>query len=441
MSSKLPFATYLYFLAQSINLTTAVMSVAMAAIVGASLTPSLWLSTVPYGFQFLCVMLMTVPASRLMKRIGRKPAFLLAALPLALSGAAGYLAVDRSSFALLIVAHALLGSYIAFANFNRFAATDGLDAQLKPRAISLVVAGGVLAALAGPLLADRLKDVAGYAPFALCYAAFTGLALLSFLVHLAVREAPGAARLPAAGGGHGGTDGHDGAGGQAGANGHEGANGYSGADGHAGAAWRAVRRSPALGAAIAVGALGYGIMNLLMVQASLHMAGLHMHFSAVGTAIQWHVVAMFAPSFFTGAIIGRLGLRAVIAGGILLLIAASVLNLLSDGYAMLVTSLVVLGLGWNFTYVGGSALLARVLGEQPHAIEVQGLNDLGLSVMATAGAFLPALLLQGLGWAGTNLACIGLCLALLACVHRSLKRNPAMAPISWNAGSDPGVSP
>lgn len=409
MRSKLPFATYLYFLAQSINLTTAVMSVAMAAIVGASLTPSLWLSTVPYGFQFLFVMLMTVPASRLMKRIGRKRAFLLAAFPLALSGVSGYLAVDRGSFALLIVAHALLGSYIAFANFNRFAATDGLDARLKPRAISLVVAGGVLAALTGPLLADRLKDAAGFAPFALCYAAFTGLALLSFLVHLAVREAPGTARPPAAG------DGHTAAGGQA------------------GAAWHAVRRTPALAAAIAVGALGYGIMNLLMVQASLHMAGLHMHFSAVGTAIQWHVVAMFAPSFFTGAIIGRLGLRAVIAGGIALLIAASVLNLLSDDYVMLVASLVVLGLGWNFTYVGGSALLARVLGEQPHAIEVQGLNDLGLSVMATAGAFLPALLLQGLGWAGTNLACIGLCLALLACVHRSLRNHPA-------AGAGPAVA-
>ncbi|MGB3424854.1 MAG: MFS transporter [Castellaniella sp.] len=395
MTPMLPFRTYLYFLAQSINLTTAVMSVAMAAIVGASLTPSLWLSTVPYGFQFLFVMLMTVPASRLMKRIGRKPAFLLATLPLALSGVTGYLAVGRASFALLIVSHALLGTYIAFANFNRFAATDGLDAQIKPKAISLVVAGGVLAALTGPLLADRLKDAAGYAPFALCYAAFIGLALLSFLVHLSVKESPDAARPQAA------------------------------VAGHAGAAWDVIRRTPALAAAIAVGALGYGIMNLLMIQASLHMAGLHMHFSDVGTAIQWHVVAMFAPSFFTGAIIGRLGLRTVIAGGILLLIAASILNLLSNDYFMLVASLVVLGLGWNFTYVGGSALLARILGEQPHAIEVQGLNDLGLSVMATAGAFLPALLLQGLGWTGTNLACIMLCLALLLYVHRCLKNHPA----------------
>src|SRR5690606_3410009 len=386
MTSKLPFATYLYFLAQSINLTTAVMSVAMAAIVGASLTPSLWLSTVPYGFQFLLVMLMTVPASRLMSRIGRKPAFLLAAIPLALAGVAGYLAVEQESFALLIVSHALLGTYIAFANFNRFAATDGLDAQIKPRAISLVVAGGVLAALTGPLLADSLKDAAGHAPFALCYAAFTGLALLSFLVHLAVREAPGTGSQAVRGG-------------------------------HAGAAWGIVRRTPALAAAIAVGALGYGIMNLLMIQASLHMAGLHMHFSAVGTAIQWHVVAMFAPSFFTGSIIGRLGLRTVVSGGIALLATASILNLVSSDYVMLVASLVVLGLGWNFTYVGGSALLARILGDQPHAIEVQGLNDLGLSVMATAGAFLPALLLQGLGWTGTNLACIGLCLALLAYVH------------------------
>ena len=394
MTSKLPFATYLYFLAQSINLTTAVMSVAMAAIVGASLTPSLWLSTVPYGFQFLLVMLMTVPASRLMSRIGRKPAFLLAAIPLALAGIAGYLAVEQESFALLIVSHALLGTYIAFANFNRFAATDGLDAQLKPRAISLVVAGGVLAALTGPLLADSLKDAAGHAPFALCYAAFTGLALLSFLVHLAVREAPGTGSQAVRGG-------------------------------HAGAAWGIVRRTPALAAAIAVGALGYGIMNLLMIQASLHMAGLHMHFSAVGTAIQWHVVAMFAPSFFTGSIIGRLGLRTVVSGGIALLATASILNLVSSDYVMLVASLVVLGLGWNFTYVGGSALLARILGDQPHAIEVQGLNDLGLSVMATAGAFLPALLLQGLGWTGTNLACIGLCLALLAYVHRCLRHHPA----------------
>ncbi|MGB7484108.1 MFS transporter [Castellaniella ginsengisoli] len=403
MSPKLPFRTYLYFLAQSINLTAAVMSVAMAAIVGATLTPSLWLSTVPYGVQFLFMMLMTVPASRLMQRIGRKPAFLLATIPLALSGAAGFLAIGRSSFALLIASHALLGTYIAFANFNRFAATDGLDAQLKPRAISLVVAGGVLAALTGPLLADRLKDAAGFAPFALCYAALTGLALLSFLVHLAVREAPEAAPPQAAGRRNTGT------------------------------AWGIVRRTPALGAAIAVGALGYGIMNLLMVQASLHMAGLHMHFSAVGTAIQWHVVAMFAPSFFTGVIIGRLGLRAVISGGVVLLIAASALNLLSDDYLMLVASLVVLGLGWNFTYVGGSALLARVLGDQPHTIEAQGLNDLGLSVMATAGAFLPALLLQGLGWAGTNLACIGLCLALLIYIHRCLKHLPA-------AGADPAAA-
>ncbi|WP_368641529.1 MFS transporter [Castellaniella ginsengisoli] len=131
------------------------------------------------------------------------------------------------------------------------------------------------------------------------------------------------------------------------------------------------------------------------------------------------------PSFFTGAIIGRLGLRTVVSGGIGLLAASSILNLVSSDYVMLVASLVVLGLGWNFTDVGGSALLARILGDQPHAIEMQGLNDLGLSVMATAGAFLPALLLQGLGWAGTNLACIGLCLALLAYVHRCLRHHPA----------------
>jgi len=150
MSMRLPAKTWFYFLAQSINLTTAVMSVSMAALVGASLAPTPGLSTVPYGFQFLFVMLVTWPAARLMARIGRKKSFLCATIPLAFSGIAGYLAIKQQLFILLIVSHSLLGIYIAFANFNRFAATDHIDDHLKSRAISLVVAGGVIAAITGP---------------------------------------------------------------------------------------------------------------------------------------------------------------------------------------------------------------------------------------------------------------------------------------------------
>ncbi|WP_122686071.1 MFS transporter, partial [Pseudomonas viridiflava] len=143
-----------YFAAQSINLTTAVMSVTMAAIVGSLLAPTLILSTVPYGFQFLFVLVATYPASWLMSRLGRKRCFLLSTIPFALSGIAGFCGVQANSFFLLIISHSALGIYIAVANFNRFAATDNLDQKLKPRALSLVVAGGVIAAVAGPALTE-----------------------------------------------------------------------------------------------------------------------------------------------------------------------------------------------------------------------------------------------------------------------------------------------
>lgn len=181
MSSTLPRRTYLYFTAQSINLTTAVMSVTMAAIVGAALAPAATWSTVPYGFQFLCLMLATYPVSRLMSRIGRKRAFMLGSIPLAVSGICGYLAVQYQHFPTLVISHSALGIYIAFANFNRFAATDNLAQDLKPKALSLVVAGGVIAAVVGPALAEWLRDIGGYPLFSLCYAAFVGLAVMSLL--------------------------------------------------------------------------------------------------------------------------------------------------------------------------------------------------------------------------------------------------------------------
>src|SRR5690606_11786962 len=157
-ATHLPDRTYLYFLAQPITLTTAVMSVPIAALVGVSLAPEPWLSTVPYGFQFLFVMLFTLPASRLMAAISRKKSFLLASLPLAVSGVVGYWAIEMKQFSWLVASHAMLGIYIAFANFNRFAATDGLNNRLKPRTISLVVAGGGVAAVSRAMLIRGLKS-------------------------------------------------------------------------------------------------------------------------------------------------------------------------------------------------------------------------------------------------------------------------------------------
>lgn len=390
MTTKLPRRTYLYFTAQSINLTTAVMSVTMAAIVGSALAPTATWSTVPYGFQFLFLMLATYPASQLMSRIGRKKSFLLGAIPLVVSGITGYWAVDQKNFFMLVVSHSALGVYIAFANFNRFAATDNLDQKLKSKAISLVVAGGVIAAVVGPALTEVLRDLGGYQTFSLCYAAFVGLAALSALIAVFL---PNDSASPAV---------------------RQGIK-------------HAAREEPApiscaIAISMAVAALGYGIMNLLMIQASMHMKHMHEGFSDIRLAIQWHVIAMFAPSFFTGAIIQKLGIKTTICSGLIMLIACAAINVISSSYAVMTLSLIILGFGWNLTYVGGGALLAQSLANSPGAFKMQGKNDLAIAICATLGAFSPALLLSSVGWGGTNIICMMLSTALLIATFVLLSR-------------------
>jgi len=301
---------------------------------------SLVLTAIVIGFamtaMYLVVMLATLPVARLMRRHGRKRIFLAATLPLALAGITGYLAVQDRSFGLLIVSHALLGLYIAVANFSRFAATDGLSTSLKPRAMSLVIAGGVVAAFTGPSLVNSLREWAGIQDFALCYAAFAGLAVLHALTILPIRTRDDDTRQPVP----------------------------SGAQPHAAVphpvaanAWQLVLHDRPLVAAMLSAAVGYGLMNLLMIQSSMNMTQLCMAFSDVNRAIQWHVLAMFLPSFVTGSIIQRVGTHAVIVAGFILIGISAAFNMGNDGYALLSTSLILLGLGWNFTYIGSSAML------------------------------------------------------------------------------------
>ena len=123
-------------------------------------------------------------------------------------------------------------------------------------------------------------------------------------------------------------------------------------------------------AAMLSAAVGYGLMNLLMIQSSMNMTQLCMAFSDVNRAIQWHVLAMFLPSFVTGSIIQRVGTHAVIVAGFILIGISAAFNMGNDGYALLSTSLILLGLGWNFTYIGGSAMLNERLDQlraQPSA--------------------------------------------------------------------------
>ncbi|ODS22326.1 hypothetical protein AB835_14820 [Candidatus Endobugula sertula] len=387
----MPLSVYLYSFCQAINLTSAVISVAVAATVGNILAPNELWATIPYGMQFFLLLLSTYPAALLMKRFGRKAGFSVGCSILMLSGIVGYLAIQHESFMLLVISHSLLGCFTAFANFYRFAATDNLPKGKRSKALSLVIAGGVLAGVFGPYISSQLREVSGYPLFSLCYAFFIVLAIINILVifFLPTTQKTTSDKTMAQPK-------------------QEPLNQNT--------------RSQIIIALISA-AIGYGLMNLLMIQSSLHMGHMHVSFEKSSFAIQWHVVSMFFPSFFSGLLIARWGHFNLIYVGFLLLIATFLVNMFAHNYAAIAFSLILLGLGWNFCYVGGSALLSVALENNPKAHNWQGIGDTTIAIFATMGAFLPSVLLTLIGWQGSNILALSLCLLSIFLVsHLSPKK-------------------
>ncbi len=383
--ARLPRATWLLCAAQAINLTAAVISVTIAALVGTRLASSPSLATLPYGSQFAVMMLCTYPASMLMRRFGRRLIFCIAALLLCLSGAVGMQAVDSGSFSGLVLAHSILGVYIACANFYRFAAVDNVEIGLRPKALSLVIAGGLIAALLGPAIASALREVPGHAEFAWCYGSLMLLGALTLALMLVWRPAQSSTQVVI----------------------------------EADSDPVQSNTGPII-TAIFCAAAGYLLMNLLMVQSSLVMKDF-CSFSESSHAIRIHIIAMFAPSFITGPIINRIGLRQTLLLGFGLLIASAIFGSLQITYLHMLVTLVLLGLGWNFTYIGGGALLAQSTHASSHH-RWQGINDTLVAVFATLGAFLPAPLLASAGWNLTNAAAIPLCLIGIVLCWKTLRQ-------------------
>lgn len=363
---KLPLGTYILACAQALNLTTAVISVTISAIVGGIVSEDKSLSTIPYGLQFTAVLIFTFPVAKIMGMIGRKNIFILGAILLFIAGVIGFFAVEYRSFYMLSAAHFILGAYISIANYYRFAATDTLSNKDKARAMSVVVAGGVVAAFLGPLVANNLKSIPGFIDFSICYASMSLIAILTlFLIYF---WNPKVKSLDN--------------------NVHTDIVVNNGSSSH-------------IVIAIVASAWGYLSMNLLMIQASLVMQDI-CTFSESSSAIQAHVVAMFLPSFFAGYVIAKVGHVKFMMIGFAILVLAAFMNILYFDYNSIYLSLIALGIGWNFMYVGGGALLSKHLGGHDK-YRFQGINDTAIAMCATIGAFLPAPLFSWIGWEKTNL--------------------------------------
>lgn len=390
--SKLPKYVYLYFVCQSINLMSAVISVVVAATVGELIAPSLIYSTIPYGTQFLFLLLGTYPAAILMKKTGRNFGFICGALFLALAGVLGYLAVSQESFLLLIMAHGCIGIFTSFANYYRFAVADNISESLKSKALSLVVAGGVIAGILGPIVTITLQDVDGFPNFSLCYAFLIFIALVNIIIiYFLPRD-------------------------------YKNKSSEQLSNEQACLANKKESINPRLYLAILAASVGYGLMNLLMIQSSLQMNHSHISFSASALAIQWHVVAMFSPSFFTGILISRMGHSTIINLGFLLFITSFIINITVTSYIGIALSLIILGIAWNFSYVGGSSLLTESINNSRNKQKWQGVCDTVIALLATCGAMFPSILFNTLGWENTNIfaALIAVIPMLFFVVHKKL---------------------
>jgi MFS family permease len=353
---------------QSLFFSGVVVIMTLSALVGDMLVENKALTTLPLALQFTATMLSTVPASLLMRRYGRRAGFMGGLLIGAGGAVLAALSIVLGSFALFALGSILMGSAVAVAHFFRFAAADVASPGFRPRAISYVMLGGVVAALLGPELAKATRDLFPPFAFAGCFAAIALLWLVS-LVPVSRLDLP---RLSAAE--------------QAGPR----------------RPISVIARQPAFVVAALSGMVGYAVMTLVMTATPLAMVSCGFGFADAAFVIQWHSVAMFAPSFVTGSLIQRFGVVAVLLAGAALMAAAALVNLSGLDMPHFFSGLVLVGIGWNFLYVGGSTLVTETYSPSEKA-GAQGLNDFLVFSSSAAAAFSSGALQHGLGWEAVNL--------------------------------------
>ena len=353
-------------IAQALGGANSAVIFATGAIVGATLAPSMALATVPLSVYVVGLALGTLPTGMIARRHGRRVAFIIGTGCGVVTGLLAALAILKGSFALFCVATFIGGWYGAVAQSYRFAAADGASPAFSPKAVSWVMAGGIFAGVLGPQLVQWTMDFWPPYLFAVSFLAQAGVALIAMAVVAGIDAPP----PPKA---------RDG-----------------------GRPLFVIARQPRFVAAAVCGVVSYSMMNLVMTSAPLAMKLCGLPLTASNTGIQWHIVAMYGPSFFTGLLIARLGAPTVVAAGLLLEAFAATIGLSGITTHHFWAGLVVLGLGWNLSFVGASALVL----ETHTALErnkVQAFNDFLVFGTMTVGSFLSGQLLADFGWSVVNL--------------------------------------
>jgi predicted MFS family arabinose efflux permease len=314
------------------------------------------------------VMVTAFPASLLMQRIGRRWGFTVGALFGMLGAAVATLGVLQGSFLLFCLGTVLTGVYNGFGQFYRFAAIDGSTDAWRSKAISYTLAGGVIAAVIGPELAKLTKDLLAPVTYAGSFGALVGVAAIALLVLQFIHIPPPSAAERS----------------------------------EEGRPLLEIARDPTFLVAVFAAMVGYGGMAFVMTVTPLAMVSHHHAFESAALVIQWHVLAMFAPSFVTGSLISRFGVLRIMMAGALLFIAAVAVHLSGTDVPRFWLGLVLVGVAWNFLYIGGTALLTQTYTPAEKA-KVQAANDFLVFGSVALCALSSGALHEGQGWAVLNL--------------------------------------
>tara|TARA_R110002072_G_scaffold14107_27_gene58886 strand:- start:2931 stop:4133 length:1203 start_codon:yes stop_codon:yes gene_type:complete len=354
---------------QALFMTSTSAIIATAPIVGGILlVDDKSLATLPLALQFVAMALTTIPASLYMGRFGRKTGFITGAAIGACGGALGAYAIMQGDFVLFCIASLLTGSFNGFCHYFRFAAADVSTDAFRSKAISYVLAGSIVAAVLGPTLARNTAD--------LLAVQFAGVYLALIVVYLLVGCVVSFISIPKP------TMEQRKAG--------------------AGRPLSEIARQPQFIIAVCAATFGYLVMSFLMTVTPIAMGVCGFTFSDSSYVIQAHILGMYAPAFVTGHLINRFGVNNVLIAGSVLCGASIVIHLSGIAFMNFLSGLVLVGIGWNFLFTGGTTLLTRTYTPEEKA-KVQGLNDFFIWGTISVGAVTSGAVQHSIGWSAVNL--------------------------------------
>ncbi|MBY0267619.1 MAG: MFS transporter [Burkholderiales bacterium] len=376
--------------AQALLFTNNTILIAINGLAGYLLASDKSLATLPVTGYVIGAALTTMPVSQLMRRVGRVNGFSIGTL-IGILGAlvCGY-AVYSHNFWLLCAGTMIMGIYNASGQYYRFAAADVSGADFKSKAISLVMAGGLVGGVLGPQTSKLTKDLLP-AEFLGSYLALIGFCVIALMLQRLMRiphTAPESLQSQ-------------------------------------GRPLAEIARQPAFIVAVLSGMVGYGVMNLLMTATPLAMQSCAHPFSEAAFVIQWHVIAMFAPSFVTGSLIKRFGVRNIMFTGVLLSLSCVAIALSGVEVMHFWIALMLIGVGWNFMYLGGTTLLTEVHTPAEKA-KVQGANDMAIFITMAVSSASSGWLFSARGWEIMNYGAIPF-LVLTGAAILVLRQRPSAA--------------